>query len=397
MLGREAGAHKYRKEKHVAERAATEEFDVIVIGGGIAGASLAGTLAPERKVLVLEREAQPAYHSSGRSAAIYIEPYSSDPLFALTLGTLPFLTSPPDGFAEAPLVSPRGYLLLAPQGTEAEVDAYLENWAHRCTDLREISLEDAHRHLPVLRQGYAGRAVYDGNALAMDTHGMMQGYLRQVKSHGGRFQGDAEVCGIEKADNLFTVTLRSGVRFQAPVVVNAAGAWAAQVGALAGAAPLKLSPLRRSAALISAPDDADIRRWPAVSSLQKSFYFKPEGGELMVSPADETPFDACDAFPDDYDLAVGIARAEECADLKVRRINSSWAGLRTFSEDGQPIYGFDPTLPGFYWCAGQGGTGFQTAAGGAAWCAAEILGRAAPEAVMAHAFDPQAFRPERFA
>jgi D-arginine dehydrogenase len=381
----------------MAGAAAVERVEVIVIGGGIAGCSLAGALSAQRQVLVLEREAQPAYHASGRSAAIYIEPYSSDPIFALTLGTLPFLLNPPEGFAEAPLLTPRGYLLLAPKGSEAEVDAYLENWAHRCTDLEEISLEAAHGLLPVLRQGYAGRAVYDRNALAMDTHGMIQGYLRQVKAGGGRFQGGAEVVGIEKFGDTFTVSLASGARFEAPVVVNAAGAWASAVGALAGASPLRLSPLRRSAALISGPEGADVRAWPAVSSLQKSFYFKPEGGELMVSPADETPFDACDAYPDDYDLAVGIARAEECADLKVQRINSSWAGLRTFSDDGQPIYGFDPTLPGFYWCAGQGGTGFQTAAGGAAWCAAEILGAAPPEAVMAQPFDTAAFRPERFA
>jgi len=381
----------------MAGAAAVERVEVIIIGGGIAGCSLAGALSAQRQVLVLEREAQPAYHASGRSAAIYIEPYSSDPIFALTLGTLPFLLNPPEGFAEAPLLTPRGYLLLAPKGSEAEVDAYLENWAHRCTDLEEISLEAAHGLLPVLRQGYAGRAVYDRNALAMDTHGMIQGYLRQVKAGGGRFQGGAEVVGIEKFGDTFTVSLASGARFEAPVVVNAAGAWASAVGALAGASPLRLSPLRRSAALISGPEGADVRAWPAVSSLQKSFYFKPEGGELMVSPADETPFDACDAYPDDYDLAVGIARAEECADLKVQRINSSWAGLRTFSDDGQPIYGFDPTLPGFYWCAGQGGTGFQTAAGGAAWCAAEILGAAPPEAVVAQPFDTAAFRPERFA
>jgi len=381
----------------MAGAAAVERVEVIVIGGGIAGCSLAGALSAQRQVLVLEREAQPAYHASGRSAAIYIEPYSSDPIFALTLGTLPFLLTPPEGFAEAPLLTPRGYLLLAPKGAEAEVDAYLENWAYRCTDLEEISLEAAHGLLPVLRQGYAGRAVYDRNALAMDTHGMIQGYLRQVKAGGGRFQGGAEVVGIEKFGDTFTVSLASGERFEAPVVVNAAGAWASAVGALAGASPLRLSPLRRSAALISGPEGADVRAWPAVSSLQKSFYFKPEGGELMVSPADETPFNACDAYPDDYDLAVGIARAEECADLRVQRINSSWAGLRTFSDDGQPIYGFDPTLPGFYWCAGQGGTGFQTAAGGAAWCAAEILGAAPPEAVMAQPFDTAAFRPERFA
>lgn len=247
--------------------AAVERVEVIVIGGGIAGCSLAGALSAQRQVLVLEREAQPAYHASGRSAAIYIEPYSSDPIFALTLGTLPFLLNPPEGFAEAPLLTPRGYLLLAPKGSEADVDAYLENWAHRCTDLEEISLEAAHGLLPVLRQGYAGRAVYDRNALAMDTHGMIQGYLRQLKAGGGRFQGGAEVVAIEKSGDTFTVSLGSGERFEAPVVVNAAGAWASAVGAMAGAAPLRLSPLRRSAALVSGPEGADVRPWPAVSSL----------------------------------------------------------------------------------------------------------------------------------
>ena len=204
----------------MAGAAAVERVEVIVIGGGIAGCSLAGALSAQRQVLVLEREAQPAYHASGRSAAIYIEPYSSDPIFALTLGTLPFLLNPPEGFAEAPLLTPRGYLLLAPKGSEADVDAYLENWAHRCTDLEEISLEAAHGLLPVLRQGYAGRAVYDRNALAMDTHGMIQGYLRQLKAGGGRFQGAAEVVGIEKFGDTFTVSLGSGERCEAPVVGN---------------------------------------------------------------------------------------------------------------------------------------------------------------------------------
>jgi D-arginine dehydrogenase len=370
-------------------------FDVVVVGGGIAGVSVAGELAPEARVLVLEREAQPAYHASGRSAAIYIEPYSSDPIFALTMATLPFLREPPDGFTEVPLIEHRGYLLLAPQGTEADVDAYLERWQHRCTAIEEISMDEAHRRLPVLREGYAKRAVYDDNALALDTNEMIQGWLRRVRAHGGAFRGDAEVTAVRREGEDFVIESSAGTA-RAPILVNAAGAWASLLGRLAGASPLAFVPKRRSAVLVEAPTGQDVSGWPAVSSLQKSFYFKPEGGALMISPADETAVEPADARPEEFDLAVAVDRAEQCAELGVRRFLATWAGLRTFAPDDVPVFGFDPSLPGFYWCAGQGGTGFQTADAAARWCAAEILGREFPRDVRDRGLAPGDVAPGRF-
>ncbi|MEE4360253.1 MAG: FAD-binding oxidoreductase [Pseudomonadales bacterium] len=370
-------------------------FDVVVVGGGIAGVAVAGELAPSARVLVLEREAQPAYHASGRSAAIYIEPYSSDPIFALTMATLPFLRSPPDGFTEVPLCHHRGYLLLSPVGAEADVDDYLARWQPRCTAIAEVSMDEAHRRLPVLREGFATRAVYDDNALALDTNEMIQGWLRRLRAHGGVFRGGAEVTSVVRDGGRYRIESSAGTA-QADTVVNAAGGWAEGLGRMAGASPLAFVPKRRSAVLVDAPPGQDISAWPAVSSLRKSFYFKPEGGALMISPADETPVVAADVRPEEMDLAIAVDRAEECADLRVRKFLATWAGLRTFAPDDVPVFGFDPALPGFYWCAGQGGTGFQTADAAARWCAAEILARPLPQDVQDRGLSRASVAPERF-
>lgn len=369
-------------------------YDVIVVGGGIAGISLAGELAPAARVLVLEREAQAAYHSSGRSAAIYIEPYSTDAIFALTRATLPFLKAPPEGFTNVSLVHLRGYLLLARREQDPDMDEYLADWQHRCPDIREISLEEAHERLPVLVPGYAQRAAFDGAAWGLDTNEMLQGWLRSLRRHGGQLLGNAEVLAVHREDGEFRVTSSAGSA-RAPRLVNAAGAWATGFARLAGATPLMLQPKRRSAVLVEPPDGADVSAWPAVSDLEKGFYFKPEGAALMISPGDQTPTEPCDARPEEIDLATAVDRAQRAADLKVRRFQASWAGLRTFAADANPVFGPDPALPGFYWCAGQGGVGFQTSAAAARWCAAE-LGVGAPPAGLAElGFDPASVAPSR--
>lgn len=371
------------------------EFDVIVVGGGIAGASVAGELADGARVLVLERESQPAYHASGRSAAIYIEPYSTDPIFALTRATLPFLESPPEGFSDQALTHDRGYLLLVTPELDHEMDEYFERWGARCPEIREISEDEARALLPVLRSGYASRFAFDPTAVGLDTNEMVQGWLRRVRRAGGAFVGGAEVTAVTFRDAHWHVASSAGDA-RAPVLVNAAGAWARDFGALAGAGDVPLVPHRRSAVLVAPPDGVDISAWPAVSPVTKSFYFKPEGGHLMVSPADQTPSEPMDAWPDDMDLAIAVERAEEAAKLEVRRFESSWAGLRTFVPDENPVYGWDPGLTGFYWCAGQGGVGFQTSWAGARWCAAEIGVGVAPASLAELGFDPAAVAPDRF-
>jgi D-arginine dehydrogenase len=376
--------------------AGPEQYDVIVVGGGIAGISVAGELAPGARVAVLEREPQPGYHASGRSAAIYIEPYSTQAIFALTRTTLPFLREPPAGFTDQALTEARGYLLLAPPEQERDFERFMADWGARCPAIEEIDLDAARAMLPVLRDGYAVRAAHDPEAWALDTNEMIQGWLRSLRRHGGDFVGGAEVTDVEHRDGGFTVRTTAG-DYRAPVLVNAAGAWAGGLARLAGATPLALQPRRRSAVLVDAPAGHAVTDWPAVSDVTKSFYFKPEGGQLMISPADQTPTEPADAAPEEFDLAVAVDRAERAADLGVRRFAASWAGLRTFAADENPVYGRDPVLPGFYWCAGQGGVGFQTAAAAARWCAAE-LGVGEPPAALAELdFDPAEVSPARFA
>jgi len=354
-----------------------QEADILVVGGGIAGIALAGELAPHARVRVLERESQPAYHSSGRTAALYIEPYSNLEVFALTRGSLEFLLQPPEGFAPVPLAHPRGSLTLAPGGQEARLDQFLSQWQPLCPEIREISLAEASARLPALRPGYARRAAFDAAVWALDTDAMLQGWLRILRRAGGELVTDAEVSAIARKSGQWTVETAAG-RFTAPVLVNAAGAWAGKLGLLAGAAALPLEPRRRSAALVAAPADYTVEDWPVVADAAHTFYFKPEGGALMLSPADATPTVPCDARPEEIDLALAVERAEQAVALGVRRFMATWAGLRTFVPDEAPVYGWDPALPGFYWAAGQGGSGFQTAPAAARWAAAEILGAPLP-------------------
>ncbi len=371
-------------------------YDVVVIGGGIAGISLAGELAAGARVLVLEREEHTAYHASGRSAAVSIEPGSTDTVFALTRATTPFLERPPPDFAAQPLVTPRGFLVLARAGEDAQIERFLAQWAPRCARLEEIGEAQARALVPVLRPGVARRFVLDAGALSLDTHAMMQGWQRRLRAGGGRVVTRAEVVAIRREAAGFVVRTPAGTA-RAPLLVNAAGAWASEVAARAGATPVALVPYRRSAAIVAPPAGQDVSAWPLVESISHDFYFKPEGRRLMLSPADETPVPAMDAWPEDADLAAAVERAEAFARLDVRRLEASWAGLRTFAADREPVFGWDPALAGFYWCAGQGGAGFHTAVGAARWCAAQIGVGEVPPALTEYGFDPRRVSPARFA
>ncbi|MEE4302032.1 MAG: FAD-dependent oxidoreductase [Pseudomonadales bacterium] len=373
-----------------------EHWDVIVVGAGIAGLSLAGELAASARVLVLEREAQSAYHASGRSAAVSVEPFSTDPVYALTRATTPFLERPPPDFSEHSLVSPRGFLVLARPGEEAGIDRFLGAWSARCPAIRELGEAEARQRVPVLRPGAAVRFALDPAAVALDTHGMLQGWTRRLRAGGGCLVTGAEVTSVLRRDGRFEVRWQQGAA-RAPVLVNAAGAWASAFAALAGATAIRLVPHRRSAAIIAPPAGHDVSGWPMVVPVAEDFYFKPEGGRLMLSPADQTPSEPMDAWPEDLDLAAAVERAEAVAELGVRRFESTWAGLRTFAPDRQLVLGWDPILPGFYWCAGQGGAGFQSSAGAARWCAAELGVGAAPAGLEDDGFDAARVRPDRFA
>ncbi|MCC5888842.1 MAG: FAD-binding oxidoreductase [Gammaproteobacteria bacterium] len=369
--------------------------DVLIVGAGVAGICLAGHLAPHAHVLLLEREAAVAYHSSGRSAALYIEPYSNLPVYALTRGSRDFLLQPPDGFSEVSLARLRGALTLAPAGQEAELDAFLWQWHSLCPGIHEIEAARALADVPVLIEDYVRRAVYDPDVYALDTDAMLQGWLRVLRRHGGAVVTAAEVSHLERVNGEWRLQTPHGT-FSAPVVVNAAGAWAAALGSMAGARTLPLVPHRRTAALIEAPPGHAVDGWPTVADAAHTFYFKPEAGALMLSPADATPTEPGDARPEEWDLALAVARAEEAARLGVKRFVATWAGLRTFVPDQVPVLGFDDQAPGFYWAAGQGGTGFQTAPAAGRWMAAEICGAPAPEDLRELGLTFEALSPRRF-
>ncbi|MEQ8964314.1 MAG: FAD-dependent oxidoreductase [Azospirillaceae bacterium] len=380
-----------------------ERADFLVIGGGIAGASVAAALAETADVALLEREAQPGYHSTGRSAALYTETYGPPAIRGLTSASRAFLTAPPDGFADHDLLAPRGELVIAREGQEAALEDAFATGAARVPSLVRLGPEDARAIVPALRpEGLIG-AIHEPHAMDIDVHGLHQGYLKLLRRRGGRVVCDAELAGLDRAGGAWTARLADGRTVTAAIVVNAAGAWAEAVGALAGAAPIGLVPKRRTAVTFApwqdgAPLDPDsFKAWPMTVDVEEGFYFKPETGKLLVSPADETPAPASDIQPEELDIAVAIDRLEAATTLSARRLDHSWAGLRSFVPDKTPVVGYDDALDGFFWLAGQGGYGIQTAPALAATAAALAIGGAVPDFVAAHGVGAADLAPARLA
>ncbi len=351
--------------------------DVIVVGGGMAGASAAYFMSRSRRVVILEREDQPAYHSTGRSAALYTQTYGNPAIRALTVGAAPFFENPPAGFAEYPLVTPRGLLYLARADQRDILEKLYEEVRGLTPNVHRLSVDAAMALCPILRPGYAVAAVSEPDAMDLDVAGLLQGFLRGFRARGGQLVTGAEVLALGRVAAGWEVETAAGT-FTAPVVVNAAGAWADRLAGMAGVAPVGLTPKRRTAILLDMPDGIDPMRWPMVCDSAEQFYFKPEGGRLMVSPADETPSEPCDAQPDEMDIAVAADRFETATTVPVRRIARRWAGLRTFAPDKTLVAGFDPAADGFFWLAGQGGYGIQTAPAMGRIAAALVEGGAFP-------------------
>lgn len=364
-------------------------FDFAVIGGGIAGASFAARVAPRARVLLLERETQPGYHSTGRSAALYSALYGNPAIGALTRASRSFFDSPPTGFSDHPLLTPRGVLYA---GAAKDRDA-VEKICKSPLATR-VSTAEAHARVPVLREAAAAFTAFEPHAFDVDVNALHQGFLRMAKAGGATLLNNAGVLALERAAGGWRITTSAGVH-EARVLVNAAGAWADAVAALAGAGPLGLQPLRRTALIVDAPQAVHSAAWPAVIAADESFYFKPDSGLLLVSPADETPSAPCDAQPEELDIAVCIDRIESATTLSVRRVVRSWAGLRTFAPDRSPVVGYDASMNNFFWLAGQGGYGVQTAPALSELAAALALRRALPAHLAAEGFEADAVAPQR--
>lgn len=346
--------------------------DIAIVGGGIAGASVAAHLARERSVVLLEREDQPGYHASGRSAALFSETYGNAVVRVLSVASRPFLEHPPDGFADHPLLTPRGALHVGGPRHEARLAALLRDSRALVPGVRAVSGAEARALVPALRPEVATAGVFEPDAQDIDTHALLSGLLRLLREEGGRVVTRAEVTAIARAGGAWRIETRAGP-VSAAILVDAAGAWADEVAALAGVAPLGLAPKRRTAFVFEPPPGLAVASWPIVIGADEDVYVKPEAGLLLASPADETDSAPTDAQPEEIDVAQAAERVEALLDLPVRRILRRWAGLRTFAPDRTPVAGFDPGCEGFVWLAGQGGYGFQTA---------PALGRAAAGLIL---------------
>jgi D-arginine dehydrogenase len=352
-----------------------QDFDVIVIGAGIAGASVACFLAPHARVALIEREAQPGYHSTGRSAAYFSPSYGPPQVRALTRASRAFLQAVPG------VLAPRASLFPARASQLDSLHSLREQLATE--GARGVTLLDtqaAQARVPVLRAGAVACALCDEDGSDIDVHTLHQHYLRGAKAARAQVMCDFEVIRLDFTQRRWEVGATART-LRAPVIVNAAGAWADVLGALAGARPLGLQPKRRSAFTFAPPAGLDTRAWPAVVGIDEDFYFKPDAGVLLGSPANADPVAPHDVVAEELDIATGIARIEAATTLAIRRPIRTWAGLRSFVPDGALVGGFDDAQPGFFWCCGQGGYGIQTSAAMGMACAARILSRPMPEHV----------------
>ena len=337
-----------------------EQFDVIIVGAGIAGASAGYFLSQSHKVVLLEREDQPGYHATGRSAALFTEAYGNASVRALTMGSRSFFESPPDGFADAPLLTPRGVMFVGRADQLETIERQYGDVSPSSRTVRRLSTAEILARCPVLRADYVAGGLEEPDCMDIDVASLHQGYLKGLRARGGKVVTDAQVRAQTPASGGGWVVDTPAGRFQAAVLVNAAGAWADEVAELAGVRPAGLTPRRRTVMLIDPPDGVDSASWPMVVDADEELYFKPDAGKLLLSPADETPSPPCDAQPEELDIAIAIDRLEKMTTLGVRRVDHKWAGLRTFAPDKSLIAGFDPDVDGFFWLAGQGGYGIQT-------------------------------------
>ncbi len=345
----------------------TEHTDIIIIGGGIAGTSAAAALAENGNVILLEQEAQPGYHSTGRSAATFAPYYGPEIIQQLSALSKSLLTAPAAEFSATPFTSPKGELMLGREEDKEEIEKHL------ALGMQSLSLHEAREYVPLIRGDNICEILYTDNMLDIDVDALHQAYIKRIKKLGGQLHCNAQVSGLHYENKLWHVSTGNDV-WRAPVIVNASGAWADRIAAMAGAKPIGIQPKRRSAALVPYLPDTNMSDWPMVFGAAENFYCTPFGSGLMISPADTTPVDPQDAWPEDLDIAQGIDEFQKYIDYEVERVDHQWAGLRSFAPDGEPVVGFDREVEGFFWLAGQGGYGIQTSPAMAGLCRQIIQG-----------------------
>jgi D-arginine dehydrogenase len=371
----------------------TKVYEYAVIGAGIAGASVAAELAGDASVVLVEMESQPGYHTTGRSAAMFAPGYGPQPVRALTRASGDFFRTPPKGFCEVELLSQRDVVMVARSDQIGALDGLISELMSEAAVERIDAQDLAHRH-PLIRAGYAEAGMLDRGGSEIDVNALHQGYLNLFRHRNGILRTKFEISDLTFDGAVWTLTTGTEV-IRAAKVINAAGAWADEVGQKAGAERIGLVPMRRTALTVEAPEGVNIDTLPLVVDIDEEFYMKPESGRLLISPANEDPMAPCDAQPEELDIAFCIDRIERAFDIQVRRISTKWAGLRSFVPDKSPVVGFSAKAPQFFWLAGQGGYGIQTAPALARCAAAMASGQSVPEDILKEGLDLSSVSPSR--
>ncbi len=371
------------------------QCDFLVIGAGIAGASAASELARSGTVVLLEREAAPGYHTTGRSAALFTETYGNDTVRALTIGSRPYFTDSPGPDGEAPMLTPRKTLFIARADQRESMEE--EHRAARALidGVRKLDGGEIVSLVPVVRRDYVDCGLLETGAMDMNVDRIHQSFLGALKARGGEVHTDAEVLALRRNGSDWRAETQTG-DFTAAIIVNAAGAWADEIADLAGIPSVGLTPMRRTVITFAPPQGMDTAGWPAVIDVDEQFYFKPDAGLILASPADETPQPPADAQPEEMDIAVAIDRLQRATAFDISRLHARWAGLRTFAPDRTPVVGMEPGHGGFFWLAGQGGYGIMTSPAMARCAAGLIAGAGIPEDLQKLGVGPESLAPARF-
>ena len=360
----------------------------------MAGASAAYWLAEEGRVVVLEQEDAAGYHATGRSAAMYMETYGGPLTRGLAAAGRAFLADPPAGFAETPLLSPLPVLYIGRADQLTALDRLYDENKPRVPSLARLDAAEALGQAVPLRADYVAGAVLEPESLEIDVAALHQGYLRGLRARGGALRTEAQVTALAREGGLWRAETPAGA-YGAPVLINAAGAWCDAVATLAGVPPIGLEPKRRTAFIFDGPAEGGVEDWPMVHDIADDFYFKPDAGRVLASPADEWPSEPCDAYPEELDIAIGADRIMQATTLEIRHIRNKWAGLRSFVRDRQPVAGFDAAAEGFFWLAGHGGAGIMIAPALGAATAAIATGQPLPEGLAARGLSAAALGPGR--
>jgi len=368
-------------------------YDVLIIGAGIAGSSVAAELAKTGKVALVEKELQPGYHASGRSAAMWAPGYGPTSIRALTRASFDFLNSPPEGFSQQSLISKRDVLMIAREDQSNSINKLLAELHGE--DIEQISSQQILRRHPLIKNSYVHDGILDSRAYDIDVSTLLQGYLKVLKNYGGQLKTNTEVKQLTRESNFWVAATNKG-RLRSKIIVNASGAWANHISNLAGAEEIGLVPKRRTALLIAAPANVIVEQLPMIIDIDEQFYMKPDAGRLLVSPANEDPMPACDVQPEEMDIAQCVDRIENAFDLDICAIDTSWAGLRSFVSDKNPVIGFSSTIEDYFWLCGQGGYGVQSAPAISRLATSMLTNSDFPKDIVNSGLNPNSIAPQRF-